>query len=99
MKIIDILNKIANGEQPPKKIVFDNEVYEYDEEDGDYRNNNYDALFDYHEITDVLNDEVEILEITITNKPDKIEKIANLYILDEEILNKINEIIDKVNEL
>lgn len=80
--IIDILNIIARGEQPPNKIVFKNEVYEYFEGDGDYRNNNYDALFDYHEITDILNDEVEILETTITLqtnvnncKQDKIEKL------------------------
>lgn len=70
MKIIDILNKIANNEQPPKKIVFKDEVYEYDETDGDYRNNNYEALFDYHEITDILNDEVQILETTITYNQD-----------------------------
>lgn len=109
MKIIDILNKIANNEQPPKRIVFRNEVYEYDEQDGDYRNKNYDALFDYHEITDILNEEVQILETTITYKQDnKIGKI-NIDIFDDnEITNinkmkhlaiRINEIIDKFNEI
>lgn len=98
--IIDILNIIARGEEPPKKIVFRNEVYIY--EDDDYYTDTYnDAIFDYHEITDILNEEVTLLESTITYKPDKIEKIdfndsinENLY--DIEV--KINEIIDYINK-
>ena len=31
MKIIDILNKIANGEEVPKKIIFRGRKYEYSE--------------------------------------------------------------------
>lgn len=32
MKIISLLNKIANREEVPKKIKYDNLVYEYDEQ-------------------------------------------------------------------
>ena len=107
-RIIDILNIIARGEQPPKKIIFRDVIYEYNEDDGDYYNHNFDALFDYHEITDILNEEVQILEITITYKPDKIEKLdltevdGKIYgtyatYIDIAMGNKINEIIDKVN--
>lgn len=81
MKIIDLLNKISNNEQPPKKIVWRNKVYIYDEDDY-YTEENDDAIFDYHEITDILNEEVEILETTITMR----ELVDN---------SKINELIDK----
>ena len=104
MKIIDILNIIARGEEPPKKIVFRNEVYIY--EDDDYYTDTYnDAIFDYHEITDILNEEVTLIETTITYKPGKIEKInlsnkltwAEINENFENIGNKINEIIDHIN--
>lgn len=77
-KIIDILDMIARGQEPPKQIVFRNEVYEYDAKEGDYWNNSYtDAIFDYYEITDILNEEVQILEINMIysqdSKQDKIE--------------------------
>ena len=29
MKVIDLLNKIANGEEVPKKIKYDGSIYEY----------------------------------------------------------------------
>ena len=75
-KIIDILNKIANGETPPKKIVYDGFVYIYDESQKDYKHIGLnDWLLDDYVITDILNDEVIILETTITYKPDKIEKL------------------------
>lgn len=76
MKIIDILNKIANGEQPPKKILVNGKQYELAD------NNEYycfedEGLFEYlfSELTtdSALDKEVEILETTTTYKPDKIE--------------------------
>ena len=130
IKIIDLLNKIANNEQPPKKIMYDDEIYTYNE----YNNLAYcyttddDNLFRH---IDNINEEVEILETTIVwNRiddsieyktknitPKKIEKIDMFdyftgYWYNElpenftrhlennfEILNeKINEIIDKINE-
>ena len=109
MKIIDLLNKIANGEEVPEKIKYDNDIYEYREEnregicyvEEDTYNN---FLIDY---VDSLNDEIEILE-----EDKKIEKVAicddhimweygELYnpTKNEEILrNKINEIIDGLNK-
>lgn len=72
IKIIDILNKIANGEKPPKKIYYKNEIFEYDEKEKDYVHIDFtEYLFDVYLITDILNDEVEILETTITMKDDK----------------------------
>lgn len=100
--IIDILNKIARGEEPPKKIIYDSKLWEYDNQNKDYFTNHYDGtewLFDEYVIQDILNDEVEILETTITYKPDKIEKLKfdmSINFIDQ-FTDKINEIIDKFN--
>ena len=109
MKIIDLLNKIANGDEPPKKIYYKNEIFEYDEKEKDYVHIDFtEYLFDVYLITEILNDEVEILETTITYKPDKIEKLdleeinknISLGVKNDIYLAiKINEIIDKVNSL
>lgn len=63
IKIIDLLNKIANGEEVPKKIKYRNWLYEFNKNYNDYLCQ-YDSLL-YRENDDVrqfLNDEVEILE-------------------------------------
>ena len=77
MKIIDLLNKIANGEEVPQKIKVGNKIYNYETfnigkgdnyftaEWGEVKGYriNYDGTYYYLEIRDYnLNDEVEILE-------------------------------------
>ena len=73
IKVIDILNKIANNEEPPKKIMYKEQEYEYDENEKDYYYCDFSIykLFDDRLITKILNDEVEILQITITYNQDK----------------------------
>ena len=76
IRIIELLEMIANGQKPPKKIMYDNKLWEYDVQDKDYWTNHYDGtewLFDECVITAILNDEVEILETTITYKQDNIQ--------------------------
>ena len=80
MKIIDLLNKIAKGEEVPKKIKYKEDIYEYykSSETIDYRyldegTQGYGYLsscIDYDTFS-CLNDEVEVIE---DNK--KIEKIS-----------------------
>lgn len=70
MRIIDLLSKIANGEEPPKKILFKNQVYIYCEDAKDYYYFDEGWLFDNYVITDILNDEVGILEITVKYNQD-----------------------------
>lgn len=103
-KIIDILNKIANGEEPPKKIVYDGFVYTYNNSRNDYETYidkfEREYLFDEYIVFDILNEPVEILETTITYKPDKIEKLKfdmSINFIDQ-FTDKINEIIEVLNE-
>ena len=103
MKIIDLLNKIANGEEVPKKIKYKDNIFYYDEQVKDYFDcdNTYYFIDDYvrnkYGITRCLDDEVEILD---DNK--KIEKIKYEVrmgrLLDEAIIDKINELIDCINK-
>lgn len=80
MKVIDLLNKIANDEEVPKKIKIKNVIYEYRgymycTEKANYQDiENY--LFGKWNFN-ILNDEVEIIE-----EPKKIEK------LDVELLGQ-----------
>jgi len=68
MKIIDLLNKIANGEEVPKKIIYRNTIFTYYNETKQYYTNSCiettltESLRGYLLNFDRLNDEVEILE-------------------------------------
>ncbi len=103
MKVIDLLNKIANGEELPKVIKYENRILYLEDEADEYPPtfNYYDkdgnnALFEGW-IGQYLNDEVEIIE---ENK--EIEKITNIGRFtrnQKKLAHKINELIDKVNEL
>lgn len=105
IKIIDLLVKIANGEEVPKKIKFCRRLFVW--VDNDYiccEINN--ELGDCNGLSihkwiysSLLNDEVEIIE-----EDKKIEKLIysdyTSYADDvKEAFEKINEIIDTINEL
>ena len=66
MKIIDLLNKIANGEEVPKKITIQNKVLIYNEgeilnlQDYYYMTDDEDATWEIWDYK--LNDKVEIIE-------------------------------------
>lgn len=79
MKIIDLLNKIANGEEVPKKIKWGEFILEYEElgyHDYKFLGTGNHLLFQGF-ATSVLNDEIEVIE-----EPKKIEK---LYIQEREV--------------
>ena len=102
MKVIDLLNKIANGEEVPKKIRFNNIEWNkvYGEKNVCYINE-YDSdffLYFFRKNLDfTLNDEVEIIE-----EDKKIERITNEAFLNspfgELVGGKFNEIIDYINK-
>ena len=74
IEIINLLNKIANGEEIPKKIKFMNSIWEYckDGNTQDYINDYDKCLMEFVAINKVgLNKELEIIK-----EPKKIEKIT-----------------------
>lgn len=103
MKVIDLLNKIAKGEEVPKTLIYDKDTYTYNCECCDYiGNREKNWLFDDFSIPAIINDEVEVIE-----EDKKIEKIpkkdknGDIYLYSSEgleIIDKINEIIDKINK-
>lgn len=124
IKIIDLLNMIANGEEVPERIKFGEMVWYFEE--NNYINKNLNPNFidsnkRYFLGTynfNVLNDEVEIVEDKSTNKIEKLDTRieqnikgnykwvvyngGNKYTLSTPqkiIANKLNEIIDVLNEL
>lgn len=112
IKIIDLLNKIANGEEVPKEILLNGIVFEYTGDDYLYKDEdkNEHWLFSvsyidkYIWLENFLKAEVEIID-----EPKKIEKIEmctggimgfdGVENITTELKNKINELIDAVNEL
>lgn len=77
IKIIDLLNKIANKEEVPKKIKYNNEIWKYMKSENDYTNVKkflfMDNIMNYDSVETFLNLEVEIIEEI--EKPKKVEKL------------------------
>ena len=88
MKIIDLLNKIVNNEELPKKIKYEKHIYEYAEGTYDwsyYIQNNCtmkflltDVFNSDDNILNILNEEVEIIEDKSFNE--RVEEIYNRHI-------------------
>lgn len=103
MKVIDLLNKIANGEEVPKKIKYEKDTYIHIDNYCYYCEDTNLILSDriFAEYSK-LNDEVEIIE-----EDKKIEKIEGIYAVDHKwqsennniFVKKINELIDEINNL
>lgn len=98
IKIIELLNKIANGEDVPEKVKYKNEIYYYEEDEADYYGGGIYLLYKGFDnnIEMFLKDEVEIVEDT-DNKIEKIDSSQSAYIDVGEVIEKINELIDEVN--
>lgn len=107
IKIIDLLNKSANGESLPLKIKYGGYEFQYDIINNCYVDKNDLMLEDHVNFFSKINDEVEIVE-----ESKKIEKLDNrnydeinkIYcgkkaLGEAEIVDKINEIIDVVNKM
>jgi len=98
MKVIDLLNKIANKEEVPKSFEYLDFVYIWNEKRKAYFDDTSGICFSSNHLIDFcLNDEVKIID-----EDKKIEKLfVGGYdtISDTTLANKINEIIDVVNKL
>ena len=104
MKVIDLLNKIANGEDTPDRFIYDGMLFER-HLDNYYQH--YDIGKTYSNIVQFtdeicsdysnLNDEVEIIEDT-SKEDKKIDRVSLLDVnTDYKLKDILNEIIDKIN--
>ena len=97
MKVIDLLNKIANGEDVPNRIRWLTDDYWYNETLKNYSCPKHRSYLFCGDIADRLDMKVEIIE---ENKG-----IEKLNCQDEEeyskwyLAKKIDEIIDELNKL
>ena len=101
MKVIDLLNKIANNEEVPLKIKV--KGYEYRQSNGQFWCDETEMyLIDNCTSIYQLNDEIEIIE-----EDKKIEKLESFVLASDDpmltkviamIANKIGEIIDYINK-
>ena len=115
MKIIDLLNKIANGEDVPKIIQYNDYKFlcEFDKVHDIfyYKNEEGDLLLSMIACTQQLNDTVEIIEedkqigkLIVDDTwvgyidEDRTTKYSSRCV-DVTLAKKINELIDKLNEL
>lgn len=110
MKIIDLLNKIANGEIP-KTIVYDERYFTYD----DKRQNYFaydDSEIDWkYTVMEYINDEIEIIqENEILEEPKGIPEKLESYIScgwngtckdlkREELFEDLKKMGSKINEI
>jgi hypothetical protein len=110
MKIIDLLNKIAKGEEVPKKFRYDDEVFVYRKNDYQYEHGNISFFRDYcspiYDLEDCLstfNKEVEIIEEEKEIKHINIQYWRDDEYTPEERINvcmtTINQLIDVINDM
>lgn len=110
MKIIELLNKIANGEDVPDKIKYRNCIFEKTEGAGispDYVNNNNEFFLEYiSNEADSLNEIVEIIEDEKEIDIQSIEEIKEVFIENSScgedvkfLARKYNLILQAVKQL
>ena len=95
IKIIDLLKKIANGEEVPEKIKGRlNKIYTYSKYNTDYQDEEGKLLFyKLFQFRDkCLNDEVEIIEEDIKENPTFEEYMENPEKYWNNLLEKLDEI-------
>ena len=99
IRVIDLLNKIANGEEVPKKFIWDDKEY-YSQFKNCYRCDETSTIFEDDFVLEHLNDEVEILEEEkkipeeITMCTSGIMSFDAVEHITSELKDKINSIID-----
>ena len=109
MKVIELLNKIANSEEVPNKIKAKNYIWTYEKEFKQYKNNNFQELIKFllgyydggachFTIWGMLNYEIEILEDEIDIDIDSIAEITRGYISNIDGLAD-GRVKNKINEL
>ena len=98
IKVIDLLNKIANGEELPRRIKYKGFEYSYYSDICWYGRINHIGEFDDWFISkDRLNNEVEIIEEEPEIDIQSIQEVTSFGIKQNQ--NAINELIKAVKQL
>lgn len=104
IKMIELLIKSSKGEEVPKKIKFEEDIFELDNEDKTYTSENGNFLTDSINFNlSNLNDEVEIIEDEVEIDIQSIEEMnatfnGNSSLIDVE-KQTINELVKAVKQL
>lgn len=112
MKVIDLLNKIANGEETPKKIKFENYIYNWRNMQKDYYcekiNHSLESIIGEY-LFNNLDLEVEIIEEKEIEKIEELNLNHEYYLPSKElvedyefkkfVLDELFAQYDKINEL
>ena len=105
IKVIDLLNKIANGEEVPEKILYRSDILKFDKEIQDYigisktgSGSFFDYLFVNHPTSIFINDEVTVIEEQQDIDIQEIKEFHDKEISTAERL-KIDELVQAVKQL
>lgn len=114
IKVIDLLNKIANGEEVPihficnghsytivKYPVYGKEIINYEDEENDYLfGSEYELGLILNNKIEVIEEDKEIEELDIESiKVDYVNNVCNRYDLIEIFGSSINKLRKELNEL
>ena len=107
IKVIELLNKIAKGEEVPKRIKYGNMFYTYDESGKDYiteieDNQRYTLLFNVmctHCMSEILEATVEIIEEEPEIEIQGIEEIKDVFIENSTCGEDVKYLARKYNQL
>ena len=101
IKVIDLLNKMANGEELPEEIKYDNTIWQYNKAKNDYYQDiGSTKLYFFAELVvynkDGLNDTVEIIEeqeeIDIQDINNRLKRLENMVDRFEYIEKRVETI-------
>lgn len=107
IKVIDLLNKIANGEDVPEKILYKEKIFEFDKLEKCYITSNFDntvmndlgIYLDDGLNMNSLNDTVEIIEEQEEIDIQSIKDIKDIYIENATCGEDVKYLARKYNEI
>lgn len=107
IRVIDLLNKIANGEDVPEKILYKEKIFEFDKLEKCYITSNFDntvmndlgIYLDDGLNMNSLNDNVEIIEEQQEIDIQNIEDIKDVFIENSSCGEDVKYLARKYNEI
>lgn len=90
MKVIDLLNKMSNGEEVPKKVKHQYYDYEWNTIDKDYQTRDGEMLLGNMNIQYHLNDEIILIEDEVDIDNINLDKIIKVFEDIEMCLDRLS---------